>query len=151
MRFCSVKNKTKKDILWAVIQKMLFIPYKWGGDDPMGGFDCSGGIQEILDSVGIDPIGDQTADMLMKHFSISDMGEEITSIEFGDLVFFGRGEKATHIGISVSQTIMFEFGGGGSKTIDKETAEKHNAYGRFRRIRGRNDFKKAIRLIDLQS
>ena len=40
------------------------IPYRWAGDDPMAGFDCSGYLQEVLASVGMDPRGDQTSQAL---------------------------------------------------------------------------------------
>ena len=132
-----------------VMQNITFIPYKWGGDDPMGGFDCSGGIQELLASVGLDPKGDQTAQALYNYFSSPDLGCEPPSVEFGDLIFFGN-KRVTHVAMAVTKTIMFEFGGGGSKTINKEQAAKHNAYGRFRAISNRRDYIKAIRIKDLE-
>ena len=140
---------TKKEIIDCVIRRLLLIPYKWGGDDPMGGFDCSGGIQEILASVGLDPKGDQTADALMKYFNRPYLGRVVSDIDFGDLIFFGREDRATHVGIAINPTTMFEFGGGGSKTIDAVQAEKHNAYGRIRPISNRRDFLKAIRIEGL--
>lgn len=142
-------NRTKEDILWAVINKMLFIPYKWGGDDPFDGYDCSGGIQEILDSIGLDPKGDQTSDRLFHYFKNQDRGEEVDSAKFGDLLFFGKKEKIIHIAIAVNKTVMFEFGGGGSKTKTLNEAKEANAYGRFRRIHRRNDLQAIIRLKEL--
>ncbi len=140
---------SKEELMWAVIQKLLFVPYKWGGDDPMAGFDCSGGVQEILASVGIDPRGDQTADMLMKHFMKEENGSAQPYIYFGDLLFFGKGLKSTHVAIAVSEDVMFEFGGGGSKTVDLDSAKAHNAYGRFRRIDNRKDLLMCVRVKEL--
>lgn len=142
-------NKTKNEILWATINKMLFIPYKWGGDDPIGGFDCSGGVQEILDSIGVDPAGDQTANALYLYFKNKDRGESVDSAKFGDLVFFGNKDRIIHVGIAINKTIMFEFGGGGSKTKTIDDAEAQNSYGRFRRIHRRKDFYSLIRINDL--
>lgn len=149
-----LKNKKlfkieKRDILWATMQRMLQTPYVWGGDD-FEGYDCSGGIQELLASVGHDPPKDQTAHMLMEFFSHPDLGKYVSSIEFGDLLFFGD-LKATHVAMAVNDVIMFEFGGGGSKTVDAEKASQHNAYARFRRIRSRNDFLNAIRFLEVKT
>src|SRR3972149_4205227 len=51
------------------LQRFIGLPYLWGGDDPMSGFDCSGLIVEILQAVGILPHGsDFTADALYEKF-----------------------------------------------------------------------------------
>jgi hypothetical protein len=43
----------------------LGLPYRWGGDDPIQGFDCSGLIVEVLQAVGLLPHGsDLTANGL---------------------------------------------------------------------------------------
>jgi cell wall-associated NlpC family hydrolase len=141
----------KREIINAVINRLLLIPYKWAGDDPIEGFDCSGGIQEILASVGIDPAGDQTADALMKYFSKPDFGEVVSVAKFGDLLFFGASGIATHVAVAVNETILFEFGGGGSKTQSLQDASTQNAFGRFRRINGRKDFLKALRPVEFRN
>lgn len=46
----------------------VMVPYEWGGDD-FAGMDCSGFAQEILAAAGIDPKGDQTAQMLYNYFT----------------------------------------------------------------------------------
>ena len=45
-------------------------PYSWAGETPMGGFDCSGLVQTILRSVGLDPAGDQSAQALMDYATV---------------------------------------------------------------------------------
>lgn len=48
----------------------LGLPYRWGGDDPIQGFDCSGLIVEVLQAVGLLPHGsDLTANGLYLRYS----------------------------------------------------------------------------------
>ena len=138
-----------KEILQSVIRKMLFIQYKWGGDDPMTGFDCSGGVQEILSSVGLDPNGDQTAAALYEHFIRDEIGYEPDSVNFGDLIFFGR-KSISHVAFALNKKEMFEFAGGGSKTNTEDDAAAHNAYGRIRPISSRRDYRSAVRILSLE-
>ena len=111
-------------------------PYIWGGDDPILGFDCSGLIQEILSSVGMDPPGDQTANALYMYF----MGEShTTQAKAGSLVFYGKVPKVTHVGFMIDKWRMIEAGGGGSSTKTTEDAAAQNAYIRIRPIQRRTD------------
>ena len=60
-------------IAWAYLGR----PYRWGGDDPMAGFDCSGFIVEILQSVGlIERREDFTAQGLWELFTARGCGLE---------------------------------------------------------------------------
>ncbi len=34
-------------------QRFIGLPYLWGGDDPIAGFDCSGLIVDVLQAVGL--------------------------------------------------------------------------------------------------
>lgn len=113
------------------------INYKWGGDDPMQGFDCSGFVQELLEAAGIDPLGDQTAQGLYNYF-ITVSGT--TNKELGALAFYGKStDRITHIAFCLDNKLMIEAGGGGSRTIDIQSAASHNAYIRIRPIDKRKD------------
>lgn len=119
--------------------RLIGVPYRWGGDDFIEGFDCSGGVQEVLMAFGIDPKGDQTSAALFKHFSDEKYGKE-SPPKMGSLCFFGK-SKVTHVSIALSKDLMFEFGGGNSKTKTKDDAAQQNAYGRIRPIAARSDLK----------
>lgn len=70
----------------------LGIPYKWGGDDPIEGFDCSGLVMYIFAQHGVK----------LPHYSRfqSAMGEPVVgSLQPGDLVFFG--DPIHHVGMYI--------------------------------------------------
>ena len=116
---------------------LVSLPYKWGGDDTIDGFDCSGLVQEILSSYNQDPSGDQTADGLFHHF-ISN-GLECTPTR-GALCFYGNLKKIVHIGFCIDDLAMVEAGGGGRTTTSRSAAAKQNAFVRVRAIHSRKDF-----------
>lgn len=111
-------------------------PYRWGGDDPMSGLDCSGLCIEILQSAGVFPHGqDTTADGLRSYYSTG----KTKSPSFGALAFFGK-DKATHVGFMLNDLSMLEAGGGGSNTNTLADAINQNAYVRIRPYNTRKDF-----------
>lgn len=112
--------------LW---EKELGKPYRWGGDDPIGGFDCSGLVIEHLKSVGVLPrSGDWTADGLAKRFQ----GREVTTLKPGCLLFWFRGQKIGHVEIVWhvvgDRVLTIGASGGGSRTKTEADAERQNAY-----------------------
>lgn len=114
---------------------LLGLPYKWGGDDPIRGFDCSGLVIELLQSSGVLPHGfDATADNLWKRPDF--VAQE--GARFGHLVYFGK-DKATHVAFCLNEKLMLEAGGGGSKTNTAEDAASQNAYIRVRPVAIRKD------------
>lgn len=73
-------------------------PYRWGGNTPESGFDCSGLIGYVYQSrSGISPPR-TTAEL-------SFWGRSIPAevLQSGDLVLFGKSTVATHAGIYVGQ------------------------------------------------
>jgi cell wall-associated NlpC family hydrolase len=86
--------------LEATIQAMALVgtPYRWGGNTPEGGFDCSGLIGYVYrQAAGIVP--PRTV------LSISTWGQPVATahLRSGDLVLFGTRGTATHAGIHVGQ------------------------------------------------
>lgn len=120
------------------------IAYIWGGDDPVNGYDCSGFIQECLQSVGIDPKGDQTAHGLYTHFKkVGTPGQ----VKAGSLAFYGKHDKVSHVGLFIDSWRIVEAAGGNSKTINAKQAALQNAYIRVRPFDYRRDFIEAINPI----
>lgn len=113
------------------------LPYRWGGDDTIKGFDCSGLVQELYASIGYDPSGDQTAQGLYDLLK-EDAHENV--FRPGALAFYGKSKaEITHVAMFVSYSQVIEAGGGGSKTKTIEDASIQNAYVRIRPYNKRQD------------
>ncbi len=129
------------DILREYAMSFVGTPYSWGGDDAIDGYDCSGFVQELLQSVGEDPKGDQTAQGLFNYFSENGHGSQLVSIKMGTLLFFRPHDdgKITHVAMALDPYRMIEAGGGGKETLTRVKAAEHNAYVRIRPINSRKD------------
>lgn len=80
----------------ATAQQYIGVPYVWGGTSPSG-FDCSGLTQYVYARCGISI--PRVANDQMNAGSYVDRG----SLQPGDLVFFGSGGYAYHVGIYVGK------------------------------------------------
>ena len=114
---------------WAVstLLSLHGKPYIWGGDDPMAGFDCSGLVIEVLQSVGMIKRGlDYTAAGLQSIFSdrVVDHPKE------GCLVFWydSHGGKIIHVEMCVDKYYVVGASGGGRATDSLQDAINQNAY-----------------------
>lgn len=124
------------DFIIQYAMSFIGTPYRWGGDDPIHGFDCSGLVQEILASVGADPVGDQTAQGLYDHFA--PISEKVRGP--GALAFYGKSiREITHVVFMVSEEIAVGANGGGSKTVNEDEAAKSNAFVKLRPVEYRKD------------
>lgn len=74
-------------------------PYKWGGNTPEGGFDCSGLVGYVYRDM-LDMRLPRTTSELIKL-----QGPRIQpgQLAGGDLVFFGSNGKVSHVGIYVGE------------------------------------------------
>jgi len=131
-------------ILKQYAMSFLGLPYNWGGDDPIEGFDCSGLVVELMQSCGELPRNyDNTAQGLYNHFVKNGL---LSTKAFGSLAFFGRSTSyITHIGFMVDDFRMLEAGGGGSKTNTRQDAANQNAVIRIRPLSWRNDLVAVLR------
>lgn len=125
-------RQTASKIAWL----FLGLPYRWGGDDPMTGFDCSGFVIELLKSVGILPVGfDTTADGLWKMYRDREVGRP----RDGCLVFYGKDGYASHVEYCINGLLSIGASGGRSTTTDLPAAVKQNAYIKVRPTCHRKD------------
>lgn len=112
-------------------QRFIGLPYRWGGDDPLEGFDCSGLVIEVLKSVGL--LGrryDATAAQLFKVFPPA------TGPHPGCLAFWSssRVDRIVHVEIVINSDQTLGASGGGRHTSSTARAADHNAYIKIRPI-----------------
>ncbi|KKK93046.1 hypothetical protein LCGC14_2696780, partial [marine sediment metagenome] len=102
------KQLTDRQVATRLAWHFIGLPYIWGGDDPVLGFDCSGLVIELLRSVNRLPRkGDWTASTLSRMFP------SILSPQEGALVFYGGSDKITHVAYCINSKLCIEAGGGG--------------------------------------
>ena len=124
-----------------VWESYLNVPYRWGGDDPLDGVDCSGLALEGLKAVGLAPRElDTTADGLLRQ-TFKDKTPVTTEGQLrpGMLVFWANPNGAIrHVEIVWAtfpdRVLTIGASGGGSATVDRAAAVKQNAYVKIRRI-----------------
>ena len=88
------------DVLMRAIG-LVGTPYRWGGNTPDSGFDCSGLIGYVYrDAAGIS-LPRSTREMIVMRAPTVD----VNSLQSGDLVFFatGGGSQVSHAGIYVGE------------------------------------------------
>ncbi|QNK00541.1 C40 family peptidase [Dyella telluris] len=90
---------TANDVLFRAIA-LVGTPYRWGGNTPDGGFDCSGLVDYIYRNA---------AGLNLPHSSreMSQMDgarvRQMTDLVSGDLVFFGGTTGVSHVGVYVGK------------------------------------------------
>lgn len=127
------------ELLKLYALSFLGVPYFFGGDDPMSGFDCSGLVCELLRSTGVVPYkyraNAQGIFQLLKPTAFA------CAPQAGAVAFFGKGvNEIVHVGFCLDETTMIEAGGGDSMTASEAVASNQNAFVRLRPIRFRKDF-----------
>ena len=126
-------------ILYDTAFSCLNIQYKWGGNHPLEGFDCSGLVCYILHSCGaIKFKKDMSSQALFDHYY--DYGHSNYS-GLGALTFYGKSiKKITHIGFCIDDDRMIEAAHGGKNIENKTDATEAGAFVRVSPIHRRKDF-----------
>jgi len=104
----------------AIVQLALGfqgVPYRLGGEDPAGGFDCSGLVRYVFEQYRVD-VPRTVADQYQFGRRV-----QLDDVQAGDLVFFSTiGPGATHVGIALGSTGPGEFvhapGEGGAVRVE---------------------------------
>lgn len=107
----TAKTNTGNSIANAA-QKYVGTPYVWGGESMAeGGMDCSGFVHNALKDAGYN-IGRTTAQGYRNY------GKSVSksNMQPGDLIFFGKNNNASHIGIYLGNGKMIHSSGGSSNT-----------------------------------
>jgi len=122
--------------------EMIGLPYRWGGDDPGDGFDCSGMVVECLKTIGkMKSKEDTTANGLFLKYEKS----VVAHPKRGDLLFWINGKgKAIHVAICENERYCITADGGGSKTLTEQDAIDQNAFIKRRRISHRKQYPRIV-------
>lgn len=138
----------KVDLVIEYAKKLVGTPYRWGGNDPMEGFDCSGLVIELLQSVGLFKEGKDTT-----AHGLSLIYPETEIIQPGVLVFYdwnkdGRFDHVEMVAFIDDDGEVLAVGarGGDSATTTITNAEAQNAYVKVRPLR--DGYTKAVDPFD---
>lgn len=125
------------NLLIAYAMSMLNTPYKWGGNNPLQGFDCSGLVQYVLKSAGMVPKQDFTAQKLYEYFENDSTHNTYAP---GSLVFYGESiNKITHVALMIDRYRVIEAAGGDHTTLTFDDAKLKDAAVRIRLVNYRPD------------
>ncbi len=131
-----ISDATAKSNLVNAAQKYIGTPYVWGGESSAeGGFDCSGFVYNALKDAGY-KVGRTTANGYRSYGSSVSRAD----MQPGDLVFYGKDGKATHIGIYIGNGQMIHSSGG-----SKNNASNPGKGVEIKNIDYRSDFLEARR------
>ena len=124
-------NLSRRELATLYAWQFIGTSYKWGGDDPMGGFYCSGYCIEILKGVGVlSRHGDWTAQSLFDRW-ITD--NQVSSPTQGCLVFWRASSgRISHVEYCVTSICSLGASGGDSGVFTIEDAIEQNAYIKLR-------------------
>ncbi len=108
-------STTANDILFRAIS-LVGTPYRYGGNTPQGGFDCSGLIVYVFQDVRAIDLPHSTVGL--NNLPLREVAR--AQLQSGDLVFFrGSTAKVTHVGIYVGeQRFVHAPNSGGTVRLD---------------------------------
>ena len=91
----SVNSGIKFNSITKILSGLLGIPYKWGGKTSLG-FDCSGLVQSVFQLFHLE----LPRDSIDQWSFLANCKADLNSTKKGDLHFFGKNEKVSHVAIS---------------------------------------------------
>ena len=121
---------TANDVLFRAIA-LVGTPYRWGGNTPDGGFDCSGLVDYIYRNAAGLMLPRTSRDMsVMNGVKVKSM----TDLASGDLVFFASSGGISHVGVYVGKGRFVHAPNSGGTVrlddIDGPYWRDHFAYGK---------------------
>jgi len=87
-----------RDAIILEAEKYLGTPYRYGGKSPRAGLDCSGLVSYVFNKQGLSAMG------ASHHQAKMGAPKSKRSLEPGDLVFFGKNGKISHVSIVYRHT-----------------------------------------------
>lgn len=126
-------------IRYALMLGGAHAAYRWGGDDPIAGFDCSGFVSELMQAAGVFPNKQRLNAQGIHENLIYAGAREVWAP--GAIAFYGPSiDQIDHVNFCLSQQLCVGYMSGDSSTINDQAAEKMNAFFKLRPIKYRKDF-----------
>ncbi len=120
-----VSNNPARNRMVNIAYSTIGVPYKWGGNSPQQGFDCSG----LMAYIHKNALGMKIPRIAAKQ---RDYSRTITydQLQPGDMLFFKTGTKTNHVGIYVGNRKFIHAPSGG-KLVKISTMDSPYWYKRF--------------------
>lgn len=87
----------QRDSVVAVVRAQVGRRYRYGGEDPERGFDCSGLIRYVMSAFNLRLPRTAALQSLIGQ----PVPQDTSRLRPGDLLTFGKGKRVTHVGIYV--------------------------------------------------
>lgn len=123
----TISPEKRRNMIIKTARSMMGFPYLWGGNSSKGN-DCSGFTQTVFKTNDINILRDAGQQAREGEEIIPD--DTFSNILPGDLLFFGRGERITHVGISLGGTDFIHQSGDVHINSLNPDAEDFSAYRR---------------------
>jgi hypothetical protein len=118
--YSSPDPATRENILQSAF-RFLGTPYQWGGKTP-GGMDCSGFVQTVFKSAGVN----LPRDAHQQEESLKNAQVELEEAGWGDLLFFSENGRVTHVAICTGEMEFINARGWVRKESLEENAHNFN-------------------------
>jgi len=115
------RSRLSSEQMVELAKRFLGLPYLWGGTSPLG-IDCSGFAQLIYRLSGIEILRDADIQFTSSGLLEVPKGQE----KAGDLVFFGRPNRITHVGLMISEKEFIH-----ATTHEKPVVQISNLYDEY--------------------
>jgi cell wall-associated NlpC family hydrolase len=104
------ESRLRREII-RTAERFIGVPYRWGGESSVSGFDCSGLTMVVYQLNGLD-LPRTSAEQYSAGRSVDD-----GDLAAGDLVFFAtaRGSRVSHVGIYIGDGRFLHAPGRGSR------------------------------------
>lgn len=112
-------------LLYDYAMTLNGVPYLWGGKNPLTGLDCSGCVNVILSSIGLDIPGVESAEQLFRYWVNR---AKVCDPQLGALIFFGNGQKIHHVAFGLDAFRMLEAAHGDRVCTTKSASALKGAY-----------------------
>jgi cell wall-associated NlpC family hydrolase len=122
----------------------LGLPYIYGANNPIVGFDCSGLVVELLKSEGKFPLNKDASSATLFTYLKSKTWLSVQNPEFGDIIFYGK-PQITHVAYFLGSGFIIESSGGDKNTNTPQKAASKNAFVKLRQYDYRDDIYAILR------